>query len=158
MSSRLFDSNELVSESSQKSIPSSSSSSSSSSSEPRGGSHLGLGDGSQDDSSSGMNSIPHSRPNAPQPKGKPIPRKKLTVEDLFDARGLPQLGLLRNHMKEEGRLSEAGALKILRDTTTLLTKVCFVDLNLLIVFCCMNSTLRNQIFSSSYQNFIELFS
>ncbi|XP_075246410.1 protein phosphatase 3 catalytic subunit alpha-like isoform X2 [Convolutriloba macropyga] len=54
-----------------------------------------------------------------QPKTKDIPRKLLSVEEVFNPRGNPRLAVLRNHMKSEGRLSEACALKIIRSASAL---------------------------------------
>ena len=45
-----------------------------------------------------------------------IPRKKLSERDIFDSKGLPRLGLIKSHMKQEGRLSENCALRIINQT------------------------------------------
>ncbi|XP_075259897.1 protein phosphatase 3 catalytic subunit alpha-like [Convolutriloba macropyga] len=51
---------------------------------------------------------------------KRIPRNRVTEKTLFDKRGLPRLGLLKNHMKMEGRLTEGCALRIIRETTRMM--------------------------------------
>jgi len=43
------------------------------------------------------------------------PSKRLTVADVFDENNKPKTTVLKDHLKQEGRLSEECALKIIKD-------------------------------------------
>ena len=43
------------------------------------------------------------------------PSKRLEISDIFDANGKPRVNLLKDHLKQEGRLSEECALKVIHD-------------------------------------------
>ena len=48
------------------------------------------------------------------------PAKRLTVADVFDAKGKPRPDVLKQHFVLEGRLSDECALRIINDGTALL--------------------------------------
>ena len=43
------------------------------------------------------------------------PSKRLAICDVFDEQGKPRTNVLRDHLKQEGRLSEECALKVIKD-------------------------------------------
>lgn len=48
------------------------------------------------------------------------PSKRLTVADVYDAKGKPKPDVLKQHFVLEGRLSDECALRIINDGTALL--------------------------------------
>ena len=57
-----------------------------------------------------------------QPTPRPLPRDKLTVEQMFDSKSIPKLEKLRTHLKNEGRLHDKCVVKILQMTRRILQK------------------------------------
>ena len=43
------------------------------------------------------------------------PSKRLTVAEIFDENNKPRYDILKEHLKQEGRLSEECAMKIIKD-------------------------------------------
>ena len=43
------------------------------------------------------------------------PAKRLTITELFDENNKPRTNILKEHLKQEGRLSEECAIKIIKD-------------------------------------------
>ena len=57
-----------------------------------------------------------------QPTPKPLPRDRLTIEQVFDGKHIPRLEKLKTHLKNEGRIHDKCVIKLLQMTERILRK------------------------------------